>query len=93
MTNTVAAILTIVATNWTYYGTITFPDGSKTSVEKGVRVTNITAVLEYKNQKKEFILESFSGSSVGTREGVRVNPNFNWPTNYIIMTNLFIEAK
>lgn len=67
MTNTIAAIVVLVATNWTSIGTFTDHTKQVFDVQQGQRMTNTVAIIEYEGQKYEFTLKSLPGDVVGER--------------------------
>lgn len=93
MTNILAAIIVTVSTNWVSVGTYTERDSGKSyDVQRGNLQTNVTAILEWKGQRKEVLLESASGPVVAERKEENRSSLYYyspplWPTN-LWYTNL-----
>lgn len=68
MTNITALVITLIATNWISIGTFTDKSNQQFDVKEGRIATNETLVTEWKNQKREFVLESIPGPVVAERK-------------------------
>ena len=68
MTNIIAAVIITISTNWTTIGTFTpYSSWRNETVEQGRSMTNTTAILEWKGQRREMVLESQEGPIIGER--------------------------
>lgn len=68
MTNTIAAIIVTIGTNWTTVGTFYPISGPSQDVQQGRIVTNTTAIVEWKGNRTEFVLEYQDGPICGERK-------------------------
>lgn len=69
MTNIVAAVITTIVTNWVSVGTFTPTSGwPQYDVQEARLQTNTVAIVEYKHQRKEVVLESCEGPKVAERK-------------------------
>lgn len=105
MTNTTAAIIVTIATNWTSIGTFTPISGPACDVQMGRIVTNVHAIIEWKEQRKELLVESRDGPEIGERRVPRppeqvivltnwANRGFYIYTNNVMLTNYYtLEAR
>jgi hypothetical protein len=98
MTNIVAAVIVTVATNWTHVGTLDrFDEGVQYKLLEGKRITNTTAIIEWRGQELRMLLERADGPVVGEKKekipqywGIYTNlqPNIMGVSNiYIMATN------
>jgi hypothetical protein len=71
MTNLLAAVIVTISTNWTSIGTFISLSGAMEDVQQGQRVTNTTAILEWRGSRREFVLETATGPAVGERRVVQ----------------------
>lgn len=94
MTNILAAIIITVSTNWVSTGTFTPTSGSpQYDVQAGNLQTNVTAILEWKGQRKEMILETVAGPKVGERRVEKPTPPpliYKLPWDGLTVTNLTV---
>lgn len=77
MTNTIAAILTLIVTNTASIGTFTDKAGTSYDVQESKYGTNTVAIIEFEGQKREFILKSEPGPVIGEMKV----PNWKFITN------------
>ncbi len=91
MTNLTAAVIVTLSTNWTTIGTFRPSTGLilEQDVQEGRLSTNTIAIMEWRGQRKEVVLESQDGPVVGERKLPPQTIIFHSPyiTNYIF-TNM-----
>ncbi len=90
MTNILAAIFITVSTNWTPTGTFTPIEGPAVDVQEGRLATNTTAIVEWRGQRHELLLETVLGPKVGERRLPKPAPPVRWATNWtipVVLTN------
>jgi hypothetical protein len=89
MTNILAFVIITICTNWTQIGTFTPKDGGTSSkVEQGSIRTNTIAVFTWNGAKKEFILDTKEGPTIGERKTlVEVSNIIMWTSNMLV-TNI-----
>lgn len=89
MTNIVAAIITLVVTNTTDVGEFTWKDGSKFDVKQDNWRTNHICLIEWKGDKKEFVIDFTDGPVIGERRVAKnSSPSWNITNCYSLTNNL-----
>lgn len=96
MTNLLAAIFVTVGTNWTTSGTFVSISGVSEEVQVGRLETNFLAVIEWREQKRELVLETCLGPICGERrvpikQQSFVIPATVWQTNIYWTNSLYLS--
>jgi len=84
MTNTIAAILVLIVTNWVNVGTFTDHDNKSFDVLEGRTATNTEAVVNWNGKEFRLLMQSDAGPTNQVRQFKERPPVWIWATNYCV---------